>query len=195
MANKVCPPFWFKQSCCSASSSENHSLNPATWLHVCLLQHTSNFCACPHAFVSVCTLYLCLRPLRRGACQDSWEGSKGEVVNQDRQEQHPGVPRMTVLLGAAGPSAQIPLWSEHQLSTVLLHSSAEARKTTFCSLALHHTMRQEPRSILYVLLGFKTAGNKVYLVHSDIFSRKGLVFHFLGVASSQCMTWQIWGRE
>lgn len=66
-------------------------------------------------FVSVCNLYLCLRLLQRGSCQGSWEGSKGEVINQDRQTQHPGVPRMTVSLGAAGPSAQIPLWSEHQL--------------------------------------------------------------------------------
>ena len=41
-----------------------------------------------HALVNVCTLYL----LQRGTCRDSWEGSKGEVVNQDRQEHHPAFP-------------------------------------------------------------------------------------------------------
>ncbi|KAL4006702.1 polycystin 1L2 [Sarotherodon galilaeus] len=47
--------------------------------------------------------------LQRGACQESQERSEGEVINQDRQEQHPYIPRKTVLLGAVGPKAQIPL--------------------------------------------------------------------------------------
>lgn len=114
--------------------------------HMCIptyemLGAPSCFCVC------ACTLYLCLSLLCWGACQDSWEGSKGEVINQDRQEQHPGIPRMTMLLGAAGSSVQSTLWSEHQLRTVLLHSSADAGKTTFCSRPLHHTTRQRPRSV------------------------------------------------
>lgn len=134
--------FGFKRSCCPASSSENHSLKPSC-MTVCALPHTgTQCCVCPHAFVSVCTLCLCLRPLRRGACQDPWEGSKGEVVNQDRQEQHPGCSLDDGVAGSCGSLSPDPSLIRAPIKN---HSSAEAGKTTFCSLALtsHHETRAQ----------------------------------------------------
>lgn len=144
MANKVALAFFFgfKRSCCPASSSENHSLKPSC-MTVCALPHTgTQCCVCPHAFVSVCTLCLCLRPLRRGACQDPWEGSKGEVVNQDRQEQHPGCSLDDGVAGCCGSLSPDPSLIRAPIKN---HSSAEAGKTTFCSLALtsHHETRAQ----------------------------------------------------
>lgn len=148
----------------------------------CMLYYCTGNFVCVRMLLWVYALCICACAcFQRGTCQGSWEGSKGEVVNQDRQEQHPGVPRMTVLLGAVGPSAQIPLWSEHQLRTVLLRSSARGKKDNllFPGLTSHYKTRAQER--IHVQLGFSTAGTKV---HSDVFQRRGSCFYFLWIASS-----------
>lgn len=115
-----------------------------TKLHDCMCTPTYRHAMlCVSArFCSVCTLCLCLRPLRRGACQDPWEGSKGEVVNQDRQEQHPGCSLDDGVAGSCGSLSPDPSLIRAPIKN---HSSAEAGKTTFCSLALtsHHETRAQ----------------------------------------------------
>lgn len=119
----------------------------------------------------ICTL-LCVCALCICACACSTEvlvrthgRGQGGVINQDRREQHPGIPCVKVLLGAVGSLARIPLWSEHQLRTVLLHSSAEAGKTTFCSLALHQTLWNKGLGGLRSS-SLLVSANNIYLVHT-----------------------------